>query len=249
MQFIDNADVKDPMIRSLSMFDEDFTYDFLNVISQTGKPISLGFVNQYAYNLCCQYENIANDFYALTYRLRDGSGINLACKFNHCNAGANLNGTDFIPLLLKHIVAIHKDAQVFVFGTQEPWLKKGSQKLLNGHSFIAVDGFKDDEVYLGAITKANMITPSLTVVLLAMGMPKQERIAKKMLAALDGPVVVVCGGAIVDFYAGRFSRAPQIFRRFGMEWFYRLSLEPRRLFGRYIIGMPVFFYNIFKNKM
>jgi exopolysaccharide biosynthesis WecB/TagA/CpsF family protein len=249
MQFIDNASVKDPMIRSLSMFDEEFTNDFLKVISQTKNPISLGFVNQYAYNLCCQNENVASDFGALTYRLRDGSGIGLACKFNHCNAGANLNGTDFIPLLLRYVMNIHKDAQFFVFGTQEPWLGEGSEKLLSGSSFVTIDGFKGDDVYLDAITTTDLRMPSLTVILLAMGMPKQERIAKKILAAVDGPVVVVCGGAIIDFCAGRFSRAPLIFRRFGMEWLYRLSLEPKRLFGRYVVGAPIFFYNIFKNKL
>jgi exopolysaccharide biosynthesis WecB/TagA/CpsF family protein len=54
------------------------------------------------------------------------------------------------------------------------------------------------------------------------------------------PCVIVCGGAIIDFLGGKVSRAPLWLRRMGMEWAYRLAVEPMRLFRRYVIGNPLF---------
>jgi N-acetylglucosaminyldiphosphoundecaprenol N-acetyl-beta-D-mannosaminyltransferase len=52
-------------------------------------------------------------------------------------------------------------------------------------------------------------------------------------------------GAAFDFHVGNVKEAPGIFRRFGLEWFYRLCAEPRRLYRRYIEVVPLFiFYNL-----
>ncbi|MFT5118562.1 MAG: beta-1,4-glucosyltransferase [Kiritimatiellia bacterium] len=247
MQFIDTSHVNDPIIRSLTLLDEKDTPLFLEEITQTDVPISLGFVNQHAYNLIHNNNAIADNFFALTYRLRDGSGVSIACKYNACNPGANLNGTDFIPLLIHHILNTAREVNLFIFGTQEPWLTKGGEKLLSAKPFIGIDGFLESNVYVEAL-EDNIKTSQLTLVILAMGMPKQEKLAQEIVATVDGPVIIVCGGAVVDFCAGRFSRAPAIFRQFGLEWLYRLCLEPKRLFRRYVLGVPLFFYYMLKNK-
>jgi exopolysaccharide biosynthesis WecB/TagA/CpsF family protein len=80
--------------------------------------------------------------------------------------------------------------------------------------------------------------PSLIV--LGMGMPKQEQVAIQLRSALDFPCLIICGGAIIDFLGGKVTRAPALLRRTGMEWVYRLAMEPRRLFYRYVVGNPLF---------
>ena len=54
------------------------------------------------------------------------------------------------------------------------------------------------------------------------------------------PCLIVCGGAIIDLMGGKTSRATGWMRGTGLEWIYRLALEPKRLFHRYVIGNPVF---------
>jgi N-acetylglucosaminyldiphosphoundecaprenol N-acetyl-beta-D-mannosaminyltransferase len=71
------------------------------------------------------------------------------------------------------------------------------------------------------------------VLLVAFGQPKGERWVYKHLAELGVPVSVQVGASL-DFVAGRIRRAPRWMQRFGLEWAFRLSLEPRRLFGRYV---------------
>jgi len=72
-------------------------------------------------------------------------------------------------------------------------------------------------------------------ILLAMGMPRQEEVAVELKRALDHRVLIINGGAIVDFLAGRFARAPTLVQRLGFEWAFRLAQEPRRLFRRYLV--------------
>ncbi|CCD00703.1 putative Glycosyl transferase, WecB/TagA/CpsF family (fragment) (plasmid) [Azospirillum baldaniorum] len=67
-------------------------------------------------------------------------------------------------------------------------------------------------------------------------MPRQEEVAVQLKRALDHKVLIVNGGAIIDFLAGRFTRAPAAVQRIGLEWAFRLVQEPRRLFRRYCVG-------------
>lgn len=70
------------------------------------------------------------------------------------------------------------------------------------------------------------------ILLVAFGCPKQEKWIVQNYRALGVPVCLGLG-ATIDFLAGRVSRAPQWMRRSGLEWSYRLLMEPRRLASRY----------------
>jgi hypothetical protein len=77
-------------------------------------------------------------------------------------------------------------------------------------------------------------------VILGMGAPRQERLARRLRAAAPAPVGIVCGGGVLDFLSGRARRAPVWMRASGLEWLFRLGREPRRLFARYVVGNPLF---------
>ena len=70
------------------------------------------------------------------------------------------------------------------------------------------------------------------IVLVSFGCPKQEKWIAMHYRELGVPVCLGVG-ATIDFLAGRISRAPVWMRRSGLEWTYRLGMEPRRLFRRY----------------
>jgi N-acetylglucosaminyldiphosphoundecaprenol N-acetyl-beta-D-mannosaminyltransferase len=71
------------------------------------------------------------------------------------------------------------------------------------------------------------------IVFVAFGQPKGERWIYRHLAELDVPVSVQVGASL-DFAAGRVNRAPRWMQIAGLEWAFRLALEPRRLFIRYV---------------
>ncbi len=78
------------------------------------------------------------------------------------------------------------------------------------------------------------------IVLLAIGSPRQERLAHAIWQAGDATGLGLCVGAAPLFAAGRLQRAPVWIRRWALEWLWRLALEPRRLARRYgLEGPPV----------
>jgi N-acetylglucosaminyldiphosphoundecaprenol N-acetyl-beta-D-mannosaminyltransferase len=77
------------------------------------------------------------------------------------------------------------------------------------------------------------------VVWVGIGQPKQERWMARMRPRLAAPLLVGVGAAF-DFHAGLVSQAPGWMQRNGLEWVYRLSREPRRLWPRYVRYNPRF---------
>lgn len=85
-----------------------------------------------------------------------------------------------------------------------------------------------------------MIDEGARIVLVALGCPKQERWMHAHRGRL--PAVMIGIGAALDFHAGRIPRAPRWMQRSGLEWFFRLLWEPRRLWRRYLIHNPRFVF-------
>jgi len=80
-----------------------------------------------------------------------------------------------------------------------------------------------------------------------MGVPKQEIFAEK-LSQSQNSKVIICVGNFFEFYFKLKKRAPVFVQNIGMEWLFRLFTEPSRLWKRYLIGIPVFFFKIFRIK-
>lgn len=240
----------DPLIHKLKLLEERDVTALLDELSTPKKPTILGFLNQHGYNLI-QHDKVArHHFLRLNYLLRDGIGIKLACSLNGLSPGANLNGTDFIPTIIQHMLQDERSEryQLFAMGTSEPWVEQGASALFGEREFHSIDGFQPTERYL-AFVQEHLQPGKIPLIVMGMGMPRQEEVAVYLQRQLGRPALMICGGAILDFAAQRFNRAPVLVRKVGMEWLYRLLMEPRRLFSRYIIGIPQFFYYIMRNGM
>lgn len=197
-------------------------------------PVIAAFVNAHAFNLAWEDEAARGLFLGADMLLRDGKGLEMLCRGLGRDPGLNMNGTDLIPAVLGRIGA----RPLAVLGSADPWLSGACARLEGeGRRIVArLDGFQPDAAYLDLIAQTRP-----EIVLLAMGMPRQEQVAAALRAAFpDRPMAILCGGAIVDFLAGRFTRAPAWTRRLGLEWAWRLMLEPRRLFRRYVVGNALF---------
>lgn len=215
--------------------------------AQEGATV-VDFFNQHAGNLAVSNAQFRADFLAADCVLRDGIGARLAFKLFGRDGGLNMNGTDLIPILIQHFSQRHPDAPLFIFGTDEPWLQRGAARLAVSHQgpLVTADGFRAVEDYQALLCEYAAM-PKLVV--LGMGMPRQEYVAQQLKSAICGPMLIVCGGAIIDFAAGKVARAPAWIRACGLEWLYRLACEPRRLFNRYVIGIPVFVMRVVLSRL
>jgi len=202
--------------------------------------ITVGFVNAHAFNIAARDSIAYSDLLNLDYLLRDGIGVELKMKLLGRTPGNNMNGTDYIPNLIQE--AVKQDFDILLLGTEKPYNESAAHQIRDNGGYVLVveDGFYEVDYYVDLVTN-NVRKDSL--VILAMGMPKQEHVAAAIsenFAEVDFRVIVVCGGAILDFMGGKVQRAPSWVRRFNVEWAYRLFREPRRLFHRYVVGNVVF---------
>jgi len=218
--------------------------EWLRQLSQPTQPTVLAFVNAHAMNSAVHDADFFQSLISADTLLRDGSGMSALFKTLGMAPGQNLNGTDLIPRLMRQF----RGRPIALLGTQEPYLTQAAGALRNaladGTRAAKANGFMPPDYYV-ALVRAH----HSELVVLGMGMPRQEQVACVLRAALTHPCLIVCGGAIIDFLGGRAPRAPVWMRRFGLEWVYRLAQEPKRLFRRYVVGNPLFLFRTLRLKM
>jgi alpha-1,3-mannosyltransferase len=170
--------------------------------------------------------------------LNDGIGADIASRVLFGSKfPENLNGTDFVPYFLSRL---RPGVRIFLLGGRPGVTERAASALLERypqHEVVGVrHGYGDirSPELLGAIRS---LTPDL--ILVALGNPAQELWLARHFDA-TGCALGIAVGALFDFMAGEYSRAPRWIRSVRLEWVYRLALEPRRLASRYLMGNPSF---------
>lgn len=95
-----------------------------------------------------------------------------------------------------------------------------------------------------ATFRADVAARQPDIIWVSLGAPKQEKFADAVWSQLDAGALVTVGAAF-DFHTGRVRQAPRWMMRAGLEWFFRLAMEPRRLAGRYLVHNPLFILRTF----
>lgn len=167
---------------------------------------------------------------------RDGIGLAIIMTRAGMDPGLNMNGTDLIPRIVE---MYDRNTTLALFGTRAAALS-GAADALRKRGFEKIetlDGFQDTEAYIN-----HLRTSDAKLVILGMGMPKQELVARAIATTHDlatRDMLVVNGGAILDFMSGKITRAPDWMRRYKLEWVYRTSREPSRLLKRTLSTLPL----------
>lgn len=221
---------------------EDAVGNMLSQLKTSQGPLVLSFLNAHAVNLAVNDDSFFKNLMSSQVLLRDGVGIKIAASSLGFIPGKNMNGTDFIPQILQTF----SGESIALFGTKDPNLsiaKEVIAKKYSGNVLESLHGFLSPEEYLSS---AQRLRPR--VIILAMGMPKQESVAELLKQGLKHQCLIINGGAILDYISNQVPRAPVLFRQWGFEWLWRLMIEPKRLWKRYLIGNGQFLLRILKIK-
>ena len=108
-------------------------------------------------------------------------------------------------------------------------------------------GFDGDPVAMAATVQFVLDHPA-RLVFLAVGSPRQERLAAAIAATDAATGTGLCVGASLEFLAGATPRAPHIMQRAGIEWLHRLLMEPRRMARRYLVDNPEVFRLLWRDR-
>lgn len=170
--------------------------------------------------------------------LVDGKPLVWIAKWHKHPVKAKISGSDLVPLLCKR--AAKKGYSVFIIGGKDGIAVKAKINLEQQYQDINVVGtyappfgFENDWDELNKINSMiSELHPDLLIA--CFGCPKQEKWIYENYQKYDAKVSV-CAGATVDFLAGNVNRAPKWMSDHGLEWFYRFTQEPKRMFKRYFI--------------
>lgn len=179
----------------------------------------------------------------------DGIGINIAARINGRTFVDNVNGTDLFPQLCG--ACEDEGFAVYFLGGDQQSLLSMVQKLKLQYPKLVVCGYHHG--YFDHWGDVNNIIADINgsraeLLLLGMGTPLQEKWIDKYHAQINTSAAL-CVGGLFDFYSGKVKRAPKVMRIIGMEWLYRMCQEPRRLWRRYILGIPQFIFLVMKQKL
>jgi len=175
----------------------------------------------------------------------DGIGLLIAGRLYGKPFPERVTGTDLMPKLAE--LGAKKGWKFYFLGSMPGVAEKAHQNLKKkypGFRVVGVhDGYFSENEEKKIVNDIKGKKPDILMV--CMGALKQERFIKKYQDKINIPLAFGIG-ALFDFYACKFKRAPKWMQNSGLEWLFRLIQEPRRLWKRYLIGNFVFMFAVFK---
>ncbi len=177
--------------------------------------------------------------------LPDGSGVLWGSRLFGTPIKFNLNGTDLIPALCQ--AGASEGLSVYLLGAKPGVAEDAAKNLKQANPQLKIAGtqhgyFDADQI---DVVLHNIKRAQPHLLLVAMGCPRQEVWIDKFADQLPGINCAAVGG-LFDFMAQRVPRAPYAIRYLGLEWLWRMAMEPRRLWRRYILGNIVFIKLVFQ---
>ena len=217
-------------------------------------------VNAHSFNVAQKDEVFAAALRGGDYLIPDGASILKACKWLKAKSQPKerIAGWDLFAFEMQRLEGKSKKegvkGKVMFMGSSEKVLAKIRERVATDYPNLEVVTYsppykpefsdEDNKAVIKAINDAN---PDLLWI--GMTAPKQEKWTYAHWNELNIHCHVGTIGAVFDFYAGTAKRAPQWWQEHSLEWLYRLCIEPKRMWRRYLLGNPLFLYNVLKEKI
>jgi len=183
------------------------------------------------------HESRLNSFDLVT---PDGQPVRGALNLLH---GAALADRVYGPTLTLKVLeqAAAEGLPVYLYGSTQPTLDRLVPALEGMFPALKIAGveaskFRGAQPGEPAEIAERIKASGARVVLVGLGCPRQEIFAYAMRPLLDMPLLAV--GAAFDYHAGLLKNPPEWMQRYALEWLWRLGLEPKRLWKRYILLNP-----------
>jgi N-acetylglucosaminyldiphosphoundecaprenol N-acetyl-beta-D-mannosaminyltransferase len=218
-------------------------------------------INAHSFNTAQKDPLFAEALAKGDYLIPDGASIVKACRWLKAKSQPieRIAGWDLFSFEMERLNAQHSALNtqqkplVMFMGSSERVLSLIREKAATIYPNLDIVTYsppykpefsaEDNKAIIEAINDAD---PDLLWI--GMTAPKQEKWAYSHWDELNIHCHVGTIGAVFDFFAGTAKRAPQWWQDHSLEWLYRLCTEPRRMWRRYVIGNPLFLWNILKEK-
>jgi N-acetylglucosaminyldiphosphoundecaprenol N-acetyl-beta-D-mannosaminyltransferase len=213
--------------------------------SGAGVPKRVMYANAHVLNQSAADDELRRALESADLVYCDGYGVRLAAKALDVPVPHRMTGADWIWALAA--LCERAGESVYLLGSEPGIARRAADRLAkrypglriagHHHGYFDVGSPHDDRV----VEHINDCRPS--IVLVGMGTPKQERWVQENAGRLDTDVLWTVG-ALFDVVSGKVPRAPGWLADNGLEWIFRLAIEPGRMWKRYLLGNPVFVHRV-----
>ena len=204
--------------------------------ARQSQPTTVAFLNAHCVNTIFRDAAYRHALEEANRIFVDGIGMRIAAKLAGTQLKENVNGTDLLPVLCAE--AARSGIGLFLFGGGEGIAAEAARRSHEAQPDLVIAGTHHG--YLSGPDEEARVIDAMNasgagIILVGLGIPAQELWIARNRHRIAAPVVIGVGG-LFDYYSGRIARAPLVMRRAGLEWLWRLAMEPRRLANRYILG-------------
>jgi len=178
----------------------------------------------------------------------DGQSVVWAAKFLGEPLTGRVSAGDFFPQFSE--MCASEGFSLYLLGSRPGVAEKAAENIKYEFPTLKVAGCRSG--YFSAdeepVIVKDIMDAHPSVLLIGMGVPRQEIFAASHKNEMGVPVVW-CVGALFEYIAGVTRRAPVWMRRIGLEWIFRLAMEPCRLWRRYLLGNVSFLMRVIKYRL
>ncbi len=221
--------------------DKDNLYRIIDTKLMDSNGFLLTYFNQNSFNIA--YENY--NFYKLLLNsfnvYQEGIGLYIYYLLKKQNKFTRIDATEVIYYLIFKLIENNK--KIVFFGSnfnKEKFIEDCRRKNL----LVTYYHNGNFELYKVGDLIEELKSINAEYFLIGMGSPKQEFVAYELSKHFTNGKFI-CIGNFINYFLNYQKRAPKFIRVLQLEWLYRLIVEPKRLFKRYVIGIPLYFARIF----
>ena len=178
----------------------------------------------------------------------DGQSIVWASRLLNQPLPERVAGIDLMNALVK--LSAEKDYKIFFLGATEEVVTKVAEIYTSKFGKKVIAGYRNGYFKKEGepIIAEQIANSGADILFVAMTSPKKEIFLNTYKQTIKTSFIMGVGGSF-DVVSGFVKRAPKWMQKSGLEWFYRVIQEPRRMWKRYLIGNSVFIYLVFKEKI
>lgn len=215
----------------------DETIDRILMLSTTPTTDVLVGVNAHVINLARHNDRLRAFLESTTFNYADGQSVVWAARSLGATLPERVATTDLAPALID--AAARTNTPVYFLGGA-PGISSAAAARMRERTPAA--SIRAAHGYFGETDSDQVLRDirehGTRILFVGLGDPLQESWIEQHRDVLP-PVVLTCGG-LFDWLSGTHRRAPKVMQQSGLEWLWRLAIEPRRLAHRYLVGNPAF---------
>ncbi|MDX6666307.1 MAG: N-acetylglucosaminyldiphosphoundecaprenol N-acetyl-beta-D-mannosaminyltransferase [Solirubrobacteraceae bacterium] len=206
------------------------------------------YVNAHVLNQSREYPELRDALEEADLVYCDGYGVRLAAKALDVEIPHRMTGADWIWDLAT--MCERSNQSLYLLGSEPGVTREAAEALRRRFPLLTVAGSHHGYFQPGSphddrvVEDINERRPD--IVLVGMGTPRQELWVEHNASRIDASVVWTVG-ALFDYVSGRIPRAPSWLADNGLEWIFRLAIEPQRMWRRYLLGNPVFISRVLQS--